>query len=153
MPIVLDCVITEQETSDNGAYEKVTRRCKLAVDAPYLFKKVIGIEVAFFIQINMLDRRARTLNIEAYNETFSSRIHIKERCRYYPHPENPDWTCFDQTTDLDITNFFGFEKSMEKMGMKQYIATTLKGKEIIEYFMTELKNEGITHVDVYVFVF
>ena len=37
--------------------------------------------------------------------------------------------------------------SNEKMGMKQYTQTTLKGKEIIEFFVNELKQEGITHVD------
>ena len=36
---------------------------------------------------------------------------------------------------------------MEKMGMKQYTQTTLKGKEIIEYFIAELKTEGVTHID------
>ncbi|XP_055589565.1 protein real-time isoform X2 [Uranotaenia lowii] len=147
MPIVLDCEVTQDSVSDNGAKRETQRRCKLAVDAPYLFKKIIGIDVAFFIQTNFLDMKARTLNIEATNETFSSRIEIFEKCRYYAHPENPDWTCFDQTATLDIKNFFGFEHSMEKMGMKQYSQTTQKGKEIIEFFITELKKEGITHVD------
>ncbi|XP_055637386.1 protein real-time isoform X2 [Toxorhynchites rutilus septentrionalis] len=147
MPIVLDCEVMEDEVMDNGAKRETKRRCKLAVDAPYLFKKIIGIDVAFFIQKNFLDMKARTLNIEATNETFSSRIEIFEKCRYYAHPENPDWTCFDQTATLDIKNFFGFEHSMEKMGMKQYSQTTQKGKEIIEFFINELKKEGITHVD------
>lgn len=31
--------------------------------------------------------------------------------------------------------------------MKQYTQTTLKGKEIIEFFIEELRNEGITHVE------
>lgn len=31
--------------------------------------------------------------------------------------------------------------------MKQYTHTTLKGKEIMEFFITQLKEEGITHVD------
>lgn len=53
----------------------------------------------------------------------------------------------DQTATLDIKNFFGFEHSMEKMGMKQYTQTTLKGKEIIEYFIQELKEEGLTEVE------
>uniref|UniRef100_A0A1B0GP34 Uncharacterized protein n=1 Tax=Phlebotomus papatasi TaxID=29031 RepID=A0A1B0GP34_PHLPP len=69
-----------------------------------------------------------------------------EGLRYYAHPDNPSWTCFDQSATLDIKNFFGFEHSMEKMGMKQYTQTTLKGKEIIEYFIGQLKQEGITHV-------
>ncbi|XP_055540255.1 protein real-time isoform X2 [Wyeomyia smithii] len=147
MPIVLDCEIVEDAISNNGAKRETTRRCKLAVEAPYLFKKIIGVDVVFFIQKNFLDLKARTLNIEATNETFSSRIEIFEKCRYFAHPENPDWTCFDQTATLDIKNFFGFEHSMEKMGMKQYSQTTQKGKEIIECFINELKKEGVTHVD------
>ncbi|XP_073823470.1 real-time isoform X2 [Musca autumnalis] len=146
MPIVLDCEIVKDEVLENGAQRKTSRRCKLAVDAPYIFKKLIGVEHVYFLQHNYLDLANRTLNIEAVNESFSSRIEIFERCRYYAHPENPDWTCFDQTATLDIKNFFGFEHSMEKMGMKQYTQTTLKGKEIIEYFINELKEEGITEV-------
>lgn len=146
MPIVLDCVITDDETSEGGSKRDTKRRCKLAVEAPYLFKKLIGLDHVFFMQYNSLDMRARTLNIEATNETFASRIEIFERCRYYAHPDNVQWTCFDQTATLDIKNFFGFEHSMEKMGMKQYTQTTLKGKEIIEFFINQLKAEGTTHV-------
>lgn len=147
MPIVLDCQVIHDIYSDNGAKRETKRRCKLAVEAPYLFKKMIGIDVAFFFQTNFLDMRARMLTIEATNETFSSRVEIFEKCRYYAHPENPNWTCFDQTATIDIKNFFGFEHSMEKMGMKQYTQTTLKGKEIIEFFIKELEKEGISQVD------
>ncbi|XP_037958473.1 protein real-time [Teleopsis dalmanni] len=146
MPIVLDCQVISDEELDNGAKRNTSRRCTLAVEAPYIFKKLIGVEVVYFIQHNYLDMANRTLTIEAVNESFSSRIEIFERCRYYSHPDNPDWTCFDQTATLDIKNFFGFEHSMEKMGLKQYTQTTLKGKEIIEYFIVELKSEGITEV-------
>lgn len=147
MPIVLDCTILKEDAKDGGAVKHTSRRCKLAVEAPYLFKKLIGLDVVYFVQNNYLDMKARSLSIEAVNETYSSRIEIFERCRYYAHPENPDWTCFDQIATLDIKNFFGFEHSMEKMGMKQYTQTTLKGKEIIEYFIEELRKEGVTDVD------
>lgn len=147
MPIVLDCQIIKEEEKDDGAIRYTSRRCKLAVEAPYLLKKVIGLDAVFFIQNNYLDMRARSLSIEAVNETYANRVEIFERCRYYAHPENPDWTCFDQMATLDIKNFLGFEHSIEKMGMKQYTQTTLKGKEIIEHFIEELRKEGITHVD------
>lgn len=147
MPIVLDCTVLKEEEKDNGATRITSRRCKLAVDAPYLLKKVIGLDVVYFNQTNFLDMRERSLSIEAVNETYANRVEIFERCRYYAHPENPDWTCFDQMATLDIKNFFGFEHSIEKMGMKQYTQTTLKGREIIEYFIEELRKEGITHVD------
>lgn len=147
MPIVLDCELVKEEVLEDGAKLNTTRRCKLAVEAPYIFKKLIGVEVVFFLQHNYLDLENRTLNIEAVNESFSSRIEIFEKCRYYAHPDNPDWTCFDQTATLDIKNFFGLEHSMEKMGMKQYTQTTLKGREIIEFFINQLKEEGITYVE------
>jgi hypothetical protein len=147
MPIVLDCVV--QEDTVDGPRRQTKRRCKLKVDAPYIFKKIIGVDVAYFIQENFLDWKERKLTIEATNETFSSRIKIFEKCRYYVHPENPDWTSFDQSAQIEITNFFGFEHQMEKIGMKQYSQLTQKGKEIIEFFIDELKEEGITHVDIW----
>jgi PRELI-like family len=148
MPIVLETVITEE--SSTGPRRQTKRRCKLKVEAPYIFKKIIGIESAYFIQENFLDMKERKLTIEATNETFSSRIKIFEKCRYYVHPENENWTCFDQSAQIEITNFFGFEHQMEKVGMKQYTQMTLKGKEIIEHFIEELKKEGITHIDKWV---
>lgn len=145
MPIVLETVIVDDNTE--GPRRQTKRRCKLKVDAPYIFKKIIGIESAYFIQENFLDWKDRKLIIEATNETFSSRIKIFEKCRYYVHPDNENWTCFDQSAEIEITNFFGFEHQMEKVGMKQYTQLTLKGKEIIEHFVNELRDEGITHVD------
>lgn len=145
MPIVLETTITDD--SYDGPRRNTKRRCKLKVEAPYIFKKIIGIESAYFIQENFLDMKERKLTIEAVNETFSSRIKIFEKCRYYVHPENENWTCFDQSANIEITNFFGFEHQMEKVGMKQYTQLTLKGKEIIEHFVNELRDEGITHVE------
>ncbi|KAL7027726.1 hypothetical protein ACKWTF_005560 [Chironomus riparius] len=145
MPIVMETIIIEDES--DGPRRRTKRRCRLRVEAPYIFKKIIGIESALFIQENFLDFKERKLTIEATNETFSSRIKIFEKCRYYVHPDNENWTCFDQSANIEITNFFGFEHQMEKVGMKQYTQMTLKGKEIIEHFVNDLKEEGITHVD------
>lgn len=38
------------------------------------------------------------------------------------HPENEDWTCFEQSASLDVRSFFGFESTLEKIAMKQYTA-------------------------------
>lgn len=91
------------------------------------------------------------------------------------HPENEDWTCFEQTASLDIKSFFGFESTAEKIAMKQYassikkvcasanrrsvvyfpgrplssrhcLRSVLKGKEIIEYYLRELEDEGVTYI-------
>ncbi|XP_031833337.1 real-time isoform X2 [Nomia melanderi] len=146
IPVFVGCEIVSDEESKNGAVRITERRCKLNVDAPYILKKIIGVDFVYFIQKNVLDRENCILEIEAYNESFSARVTVIEKCRYFVHPENQDWTCFEQTASLDIKNFFGFENSMEKLAMKQYAQNIAKGKEIIEYFINELKQEGIVYV-------
>ncbi|KAA8594491.1 hypothetical protein FQN60_011626, partial [Etheostoma spectabile] len=138
--------VVEEETNEDGSTTRVERRCALDVDAPRLLKRIAGVDYVYFIQKNTLNRKERTLHIESHNETFSNRVIIHETCCYSVHPENEDWTCFEQTASLDIKSFFGFESTVEKIAMKQYASSIKKGKEIIEFYLKELEDEGITHI-------
>jgi len=91
-----------------------------------------------------LNLRDRTLKIEAWNESFSSRLGIKENCYYSVHPDNPNWTLFEQDARLDITSFYGFEVVVEKVAIKAYTLNLKKGKEIIMHYINELIAEGKT---------
>ncbi|KAK7501943.1 hypothetical protein BaRGS_00006695 [Batillaria attramentaria] len=146
IPVFLGSEVIKEEKSEDGSRHFVERRCRLAVDAPYLLKKIVGVDCVYFIQRNTLDRRDRTLKIAAFNESFASRITINENCCYSVHPENPNWTCFEQDASLDIKHFFGFESTVEKIAMKQYTHNIKKGKEVIEYYINELIKEGITYI-------
>lgn len=44
--------------------------------------QIAGVDYVYFVQKNSLNRRERTLHIEAYNETFSNRVIINEHCSY-----------------------------------------------------------------------
>lgn len=146
IPIMAGTDVIKEHTSKDKAVTQISRRCRLHVEAPYLLKKIMGVEFIFFVQTNTLDRRNRTLHIEAYNESFSSRVTIQENCKYSVHPENSEWTCFEQTASLDVKSFFGFESTVEKIAMKQYSQNISKGKEIIEHFIEVLRKENITEV-------
>ncbi|KAK7111754.1 SEC14-like protein 1 isoform X2 [Littorina saxatilis] len=146
IPVFLGSEKMMEEKSEDGATHTVERRCRLAVDAPYLLKKIVGVDCVYFIQKNELDRRNRTLKISAHNESFSSRVIINENCNYSVHAENPSWTCFEQDASLDIKHFFGFESTVEKIAMKQYTQNIKKGKEVIEYYINELISEGTTYI-------
>ncbi|KAK7929312.1 hypothetical protein WMY93_005707 [Mugilogobius chulae] len=146
IPMFVASDVVSEETSEDGGTHKVERRCALDVDAPRLLKRIAGVDYVYFIQRNTLNRKERTLHIESHNETFSNRVIIHETCCYSVHPENEDWTCFEQTASLDIKSFFGFESTVEKIAMKQYAGSIKKGKEIIEFYLKELEDEGITHV-------
>ncbi|CAF3297870.1 unnamed protein product [Rotaria sp. Silwood2] len=149
IPVFLGSDITSEFHSEDGAVEIIERRCRLNVDAPYLLKKIVNVDYVVFLQKNHLDRRQRTLRIDACNESFSSRLTIKEFCHYYVHPENALWTCFEQSAFLEIKSFFGFEASVEKLAMKQYSANLAKGKEIIEHYVNELISQGITNIPIW----
>ena len=62
------------------------------------------------------------------------------------HPENSEWTCFEQQASLIVHSFFGFEAAVEKLAVKHYAHSIEKGKEIMTYFLTQLENEGVTDV-------
>ena len=47
------------------------------------------------------------------------------------HPDNPNWTCFEQDASLDVIAFFGFEAAVEKLMIKLYLANI--GKVINDY--------------------
>ncbi|KAM9769797.1 SEC14-like protein 1 isoform 1-T1 [Menidia menidia] len=146
IPMFVGSDVVEEETSEDGSSHRVERRCALDVDAPRLLKRIAGVDYVYFSQKNTLNRRERTLHIESHNETFSNRVIIHETCCYSVHPENEDWTCFEQTASLDIKSFFGFESTVEKIAMKQYAGSIKKGKEIIEFYLKQLEDEGITSV-------
>ncbi|XP_072882113.1 SEC14-like protein 1 isoform X2 [Hemitrygon akajei] len=146
IPMFVGSDITSEYKNEDEGVHILERRCKLDVDAPRLLKKIAGVDYIYFIQKNSLNWRERTLKIEAHNETFANRVVINEFCCYTVHQENEDWTCFEQSASLDIKSFFGFESTVEKIAMKQYASSIKKGKEIIEYYLKQLEEEGITHV-------
>ncbi|XP_044301650.1 SEC14-like protein 5 isoform X3 [Varanus komodoensis] len=146
IPVFLGSEILRESKSDDGAIHIIERSCKLNVDAPRLLKKIAGVEYVFFIQKNTVNWKERTLVIEAHNETFANRVIVLETCNYSVHPENEDWTCFEQSASLDIKSFFGFENTVEKIAMKQYTANIKRGKEVIEHYLKELISQGITFI-------
>ncbi|XP_030434597.1 SEC14-like protein 5 isoform X2 [Gopherus evgoodei] len=146
IPVFLGSEILQESKSDDGAVHIVERSCKLNVDAPRLLKKIAGVEYVFFIQKNTVNWKERTLLIEAHNETFANRVVVLETCSYSVHPENEEWTCFEQSASLDIKSFFGFENTVEKIAMKQYTANIKRGKEVIEHYLKELISQGITFI-------
>lgn len=73
IPIVKETEILSEENDEANGVSIIDRRAKLAVDAPYILKKIMGVEDLLFRQKNTLDKKNRTLTINAWNESFSTR--------------------------------------------------------------------------------
>ena len=149
IPIVLETEIIEEEIDEENGVHVIDRRAKLNIEAPYLLKKLMGVEFLLFRQRNTLDKKNRVLRIDAWNESFASRIIINEICHYSVHPENADWTCFEQEAELDIKSFFGFEGTAEKLAVKEYSKSIGKSKDIMEHYITKLAEQGVNEVPIW----
>lgn len=146
IPVLVDCQVLSESQNEDGSVLVTERRCTIDIEIPRLLKRITGLEFLYFIQKNTLNRRERTLDIEVHNETFSTRVIVREHCRYTVHPDNDNWTCYEQKATMDIKSFFGFESTAEKIVGKQYASNIKKGKEIIEYYLREMEEEGITSI-------
>lgn len=146
IPVFVGSDTVREETSDDGSVHIIERKCRINIEAPYLLKKITGVDVVYFIQKNTLDRKNRVLKIEAWNESFANRITIHELCTYSVHSENNDWTCFEQQASLEVKSFWGFEGVVEKLAVKHYSQNIKKGKEIIEHYINVLREEGVTYI-------
>ncbi|ESO10647.1 hypothetical protein HELRODRAFT_151695, partial [Helobdella robusta] len=126
--------------TDDGIEQCIVRRCYFAIDMPLILKKILNVDKMVFVQTNVLNRDLKTLNIDAVNESFSSKITVTEHCVYYIHPDNLNWTCFHQHATMDVKSLFGLENIAEKFVLKQYNNNIKKGKEILEFFIEEIKK-------------
>ena len=88
----------------------IDRRAKLNVDAPYLLKKLMGVEHLLFRQRNTLDKRERTLTIDAWNESFSNR-YFSPCQKYHFQIKSPIWHCESHL------NFVGMLSLLEYIGI------------------------------------
>ena len=66
IPIVLETDIIEEEVDEENGVHVIDRRAKLNIDAPYLLKKLMGVEFLLFRQRNTLDKKNRVLRIGKY---------------------------------------------------------------------------------------
>lgn len=46
------------------------------------YLQIAGVDYLYFVQKNTLDWQQRSLHIETYNESFSTRVIVKEHCSY-----------------------------------------------------------------------
>ena len=66
---------------------------------------------------NVLESKERRLEITAWNESFDNRVTVNEKCVYWAEG---NVTKFSQEAKLTISNFWGFESTVERLMIRQY---------------------------------
>ena len=86
-------------------------------EIPGMLRRMMGIDQIFFCQRNVLESKERRLEITAWNESFDNRVTVNEKCVYWAEG---NVTKFSQEAKLTISNFWGFESTVERLMIRQY---------------------------------
>lgn len=80
---VLSCISCDRFTVSDASSDIRAQDFKFPyVGESFFCIQIAGVDYLYFIQKNTLNRRDRTLQIEVHNETFSSRVVVREYCKY-----------------------------------------------------------------------
>lgn len=87
-----------------------------------------------------MDPRNKKMVLSSSNVSFSEIIKVEEVCTYTPHPDNYNWTHFNQTAKF--TAFpFGIKGSIESVCMQSFKKNAEKGRDIMEQAILTIKQE------------
>ena len=90
---------------------------RMQPEIPGMLRRMMGIDQIFFCQRNVLESKERRLEITAWNESFDNRVTVNEKCVYWAEG---NVTKFSQEAKLTISNFWGFESTVERLMIRQY---------------------------------
>jgi hypothetical protein len=82
-------------------------------------------------EVSVVNASRRELVMRTRNITGSSLMVVEEVCRYTVHPENAEWTHYDQ--EARITAFLpAFSASVEQYGLSSFASQAEKGRAVME---------------------
>jgi hypothetical protein len=106
-PQVKSCNTVAREIDQEAQTFHVRRIHELKWNIPWIAQKLVqqsSVEALAVEDINC-DYRAKRLVIEGRNHSLSRFLGFEEKCMYEPHPTNPDWTVYTQSTSFRLSGF------------------------------------------------
>lgn len=92
------------------------------------------------LEISVLDPKKRKYELTSKNYNFLNYITVDERLTYTPHETEPDTTLLKQEWCISVQNL-GFQSYLETLMGTTMKDTASKGREGIEYVISQIKEE------------
>ncbi|XP_039255721.1 PRELI domain containing protein 3A-like [Styela clava] len=92
------------------------------------------------LEISVLDPKEKKYELTSKNYNFLNYITVDERLTYVPHETEPDTTLLKQEWCISVQNL-GFQSYLESMMGTTMKSTASKGREGIEYVISQIKEE------------
>lgn len=92
------------------------------------------------LEISVLDPKKRKYELTSKNYNFLNYITVDERLTYTPHETEPDTTLLKQEWCISVQNL-GFQSYLETLMGTTMKDTASKGREGMEYVISQIKEE------------
>lgn len=109
--------------------------------------QIAGVDHVVFRQVNALDRRNRTLQIDAHNESFANRVIIKESCFYSVRNQYQLQEKIYKKSIVKIIEIMWCSKYPEKNSVALHIVPLKR----CQYFTSSLCANSLSCIIVYFF--
>lgn len=85
----------------------------------------------------------RTLDMVTRNVTLKDFVDVEEKCSYFAHPDNSDWTLFRQETNITCASVPALKSMAEKIEQKcaeKFQQNSARGREVVEFVCKALER-------------
>jgi hypothetical protein len=90
-------------------------------------------------------RRERSLIAKGRNLTFSSFFQMEEEIKYSPHPDNPNWTLFNQRMQFKVLGFGILGSKLETAARDNAELKSTNGLAVMDSVIEKLKTSELKH--------
>jgi len=106
-PDVLSVDIIKKDFDPETGILKATRLIMVDGMVPNFLKFVFGpSQVVYFVEESTINVKEKAFIMNTKNISYSNLLQSEERCTYTIHPDNADWTKFEQSFCASIKTFF-----------------------------------------------
>lgn len=141
-PDVLSVDLVEKSFDPKTGILKTKRVVALNLGIPQWISRIVGCPSrCYFLEEAEIDPINKKMVLVGKNLSLRNYIEMKETCTYTPHPENKQWTFFEQEAAVKAF-YYGLSGKVEEFGAQVFRNNAHKGRELMELTIARLKKEA-----------
>lgn len=140
---VVEVNIVKRGVDQEGGQLLTTRAITVNAPGPWWLQRLMGTNVCQCIEESVVDNGKRTLDMVTRNVTLKDFVDVEEKCSYFAHPDNSDWTLFRQETNITCASVPALKSMAEKIEQKcaeKFQQNSARGREVVEFVCKALER-------------
>ncbi|SPQ97810.1 unnamed protein product (mitochondrion) [Plasmodiophora brassicae] len=115
---------------------------KIELPIPSWVKRLSGCTHCTFRTTNTLNYKDRTMRIQITNDEYRQVAVVEETNCFRVHPDNDQWTEYEQVSRLTIRSLLGMQSQVEGIVMRSYSEQYEAGRQVDNDFIQQLLALG-----------